>query len=792
MKNREAKISQSGANFQASYQQLMDIIEFLPQATFVIDRDRRVIAWNRGMQELTGVAKEDIIGKNDYAHGEASYGKKLPMLVELLFKNDKQIEQQYEYIERTSNNTISSAEIFVPTANEGKGAYYWAKASLLYDSSGNVVGAIESIEDITARKRMEKELKTYRIKLEAMVRERTNQLLLANKRLEKEIVKRNEVEKSLRSSEQEKELILDNLLEHVIYYDTNMNIKWANRSACIATSLDHNLIKGKRCYEIITQRDTSCPGCPVVKTLETGLPHENEVATVDDKVWRVRAYPVRDDDKVVGVVELAVDITRQNRAEQALKESEEKFRSFVENAGEIIYSLNASEVVTYVSPNLKDMLGHDVSECLNKNATFFMHPDDIKKWDYFLNKLKELCIKKGNIEYRMKHKGGSWRWYRSSISVLKDSSGIISFLGIARDITGRKKVHDSLKRFRAAIDNTTDSIFLINYETMLFEDVNEAACKSLGYSRKELLTMGPRDIVEEDINKAFIDIIEKRQSMVIETVHRRKNGESFPVELLLNFVKVDDSMVIVASARDITQRKQYEKEMARLEVLSLVGKMAAGIGHEIRNPMTTVRGVLQIHAGKEELAQYKQHYDLMINELDRANSIITEYLSLAKDKALDKKMQNLSSIVVSLYSLIYSKCMEHQKHIRLELQQVPDLLLDKQEMHQLILNLVSNGLDAMPEGGTLTIRTFMNGQDVVLSVEDQGHGIEPHVLEKMGTPFFTTKEYGTGLGLSVCYSIAARHNAVIDVETSSAGTTFFVCFKGEDFTAEAPGRGGKI
>jgi signal transduction histidine kinase len=108
---------------------------------------------------------------------------------------------------------------------------------------------------------------------------------------------------------------------------------------------------------------------------------------------------------------------------------------------------------------------------------------------------------------------------------------------------------------------------------------------------------------------------------------------------------------------------------------------------------------------------------------------------------------------------------------------IADLILDEKEIRQLILNLVRNGLEAISPGGVIRIRTFSEEDEVVLSVQDNGKGINPDVLEKLGTPFFTTKDTGTGLGLAVCYSIAARHNARIDIETGPEGTTFFVKFK---------------
>jgi len=167
---------------------------------------------------------------------------------------------------------------------------------------------------------------------------------------------------------------------------------------------------------------------------------------------------------------------------------------------------------------------------------------------------------------------------------------------------------------------------------------------------------------------------------------------------------------------------------------------------------------------------------LMIEKLDRANSIISEFLSLARNKVVDKKRMSLNAILESLWPLIQADAAKSDKYVNLNLEKTPDLLLNDKDIRQIVLNLARNGLEAMPANGVLTIRTFTEGEQVVLAVEDQGGGISPDALEKLGTPFFTTKEKGTGLGLAVCYSIADCHKASIKVETSPQGTNFFVRF----------------
>ncbi len=166
----------------------------------------------------------------------------------------------------------------------------------------------------------------------------------------------------------------------------------------------------------------------------------------------------------------------------------------------------------------------------------------------------------------------------------------------------------------------------------------------------------------------------------------------------------------------------------------------------------------------------------MIEEIDRANAIITEFLSLARNAPPNLKKQSINSILTALVPLIQTDATKHGIAISLSLSDTPEINLDEKEIRQLVLNLVRNGIEAMPGHGELTIKTRKNKDRVVLSIKDRGKGIPPEVLEKIGTPFFTTKEKGTGLGLPVCFRIAESHNARIEIKTGKRGTTFMVSF----------------
>lgn len=228
---------------------------------------------------------------------------------------------------------------------------------------------------------------------------------------------------------------------------------------------------------------------------------------------------------------------------------------------------------------------------------------------------------------------------------------------------------------------------------------------------------------------------------------------------------------------ETTEHRKFEKELARLDQLHLVGEMAASISHEVRNPMTTVRGFLQVLSEKIECQAYSGYYELMIQELDRANNIITEYLSLAKNRPIRLEYQDLNQIIHALSPLIEANALVYNQTLEIQTSEVSPLYVDEKEIRQLILNLVRNAIEAMKDGGRLLIKTSQQEEEVILSVQDNGPGIEPTVLEKLGTPFISTKTNGTGLGLAVCYSIALRHQAVIHVDSDPAGTTFRVRFK---------------
>lgn len=229
--------------------------------------------------------------------------------------------------------------------------------------------------------------------------------------------------------------------------------------------------------------------------------------------------------------------------------------------------------------------------------------------------------------------------------------------------------------------------------------------------------------------------------------------------------------------QDITELETLRTELSHVERLSLVGQMAAGITHEIRNPMAVVRGFLQLMREKSP-SNLDHYYRIVMEELDRANGIINDFLSLAQNRPVESEKCNLHDIIMELSPLLWADANLRGQTIEIRLSElVPPLLLNAKEIKQLILNLSRNAMEAMGTKGQLTLETKLTEFGVELLVTDTGPGISPNQQEKLFEPFYTTKEKGTGLGLALCLSIVERHGGKISVHSEQGiGTSFTVFF----------------
>lgn len=393
----------------------------------------------------------------------------------------------------------------------------------------------------------------------------------------------------------------------------------------------------------------------------------------------------------------------------------------------------------------------------------------------------ENCLKAWDLKQPMTfemHSKAAQKW--TEVNIFPSDNGLaLTFKDITDRVNANDVMQSSMEIFKKAFVVSPIPMALSRLDNGEFVDVNKSFEVLTSYSKEEVVDKPPLNL-PLDLRKRLelrSKIKESGSIRNLKTQWTTKTGEIKTGLLSFEVVNLGDEEYLLGACNDITDLKKLQAEMTRLDRLNLIGVMAAGLGHEIRNPLTTVRGFLQFLGRDSQFASAKEHFDLMISELDQANAIISEFLSLAKTKPTKLEQANLNQLIERLYRLVEADAVCKDKRILLDLHETPDITVDSKELRQLIVNLVRNGLEAMTSGGVLTIRTRKENDMVVLAIQDQGPGISKEIIDRLGTPFLSTKDYGTGLGLAVCYGIARRHNASIEVETGSHGTTFYVKFQ---------------
>lgn len=433
--------------------------------------------------------------------------------------------------------------------------------------------------------------------------------------------------------------------------------------------------------------------------------------------------------------------------------------------------------IQWINSAMEKSLGYSPEEMKSVDFFLLIHPDDRKDALWVRDNVTKDQISPP-IEVRLSRKNETFRYYEWNIFFDPHNQ---LFYSVARDISSRKENEEKLSRLNTIVESSLDAIYAID-ENGYITSWNNAAEQIFGYSKKEIIGKSIAMLAfpeQKDEMEKIIGIIRNGETYSYESIRRKKTGEVAVVFITLAPIKDSMGRIIGSSAvaRDISDHQKFEKEMARVDKLNTIAELAAVISHEVRNPMTTVKGFLQLLYNKINDKIYQEYFEIMIDEMDRVNSILQEFNSIGKHKESQRSRHDLNRIIKSMEPLLEADAIHQGKMINFNLKKVPNLLIDANEIRQLILNLTRNALESMEQNGSVTVRTSLDDNKVILSVQDQGQGINPENMEKLGTPFFSTKEEGTGLGLYVCYEIAQRNKARIKVDTSPQGTTFSVGFE---------------
>lgn len=336
------------------------------------------------------------------------------------------------------------------------------------------------------------------------------------------------------------------------------------------------------------------------------------------------------------------------------------------------------------------------------------------------------------------------------------------------------------EHLESIINQTADAIHITDLEGKVLR-VNRAFEQLYGFRSREVegrnLKIIPPE-AEEEMKRQHAQLVEGMSITSNETTWMKKDGTR--VEVSVSTAPVRDEAgeitALISVSRDITSRNRMEELLRRSEKLTTVGQLAAGVAHEIRNPLTTLRGFLQLQQESNKLNH--RHLDLMLSELDRINLIVGEFLILAKPQAVHFQNRDIRFILGDVISLLDSQA--HLHGVEFVLRASSDSAMvhcEENQLKQVFINLLKNGMEAMPNGGNIHIKLKHDEQSkrVRIEIRDEGIGIPEEMMPKLGEPFFTNKESGTGLGLMVSQRIIQSHKGMMDIKSvMNKGTTVII------------------
>jgi PAS domain S-box-containing protein len=588
-------------------------------------------------------------------------------------------------------------------------------------------------------------------------------------RLSYEVIKRDsnevtmkELLKQLKRNADELEQNLENISDMFYILNKDMVVTYANSAA--KNFLGQELV-GKHLSTIASNNNFFQDNFRKAITEKQSICFES-IGPISGKWIEVNLYPAKDG----GLSVFFKDITEKKKLESQIVKQKEHLESIVNNISDCFYALDKNLNFTFCNSGTKIFFGFDPT---GKNIWTCLPgiPLIIKNYQKVLEDRKPHYFEMQSVINN--------RWVGINLYPANDGGLSVFF----RDIEESRKVSENLKQanehFLKLFNLNPNLMMIVSANEKRYFDVNDAFVKRTGIKREEIIgySIDDIDLLADTEQRAEIEKLFLKQGFITNYELKYRCGDTIRVGLLtIEKIEIGDKNFFMNVITDITDKKRLDEELARFESLNIVGEMAASIGHEVRNPMTTVRGYLQVFQLKPPFSKYRESFGVMIDELDRANSIITEFLSLAKNKAQHLKQSDLNSIINTIFPLVQADALHLGIDIEKILLTIPPLLLDENEIRQVLLNLVRNAFEAMDRGGKTIIKTYCEECHVVLEISDSGKGIPQEIINKLGTPFVTTKENGTGLGLAVCYRVAQRHNAKISINTSNAGTSFKLKF----------------
>ena len=537
----------------------------------------------------------------------------------------------------------------------------------------------------------------------------------------------------------------------------------------------------------------------IIRTGQPVVDKEEKETWPDGRVnWvSTTKMPLRDaHGNIIGTFGVSRDITERKQAEEALRDSEERFRSLVENAPVGIYRTTPHGQILMANPTMVGMLGFkSFEELATRNLEekgFEPHYDRCA----FRQQLERDGKVRG-LEAAWTRWDGSVIFVRESARVVRGESGnVLYYDGIVEDITERKRAEAEHVRLVTAIEQSAEGVVITNTAGDI-EYVNPAFTRITGYSREEALGHNPRILKSGNQDPVFYRqlwaTILKGEIWHGELINRRKDGGLYTEQM--NIAPVRDARGevthFIATKQDVTERKRLENQFRQAQKMEAVGRLAGGVAHDFNNLLTIINGYSDLALKRLNPSNpVRGHIEEIREAGDRAASLTLQLLAFSRQQVLAPRVLDLNALVTDVQKMLQRLIREDIDLVVIRDSALGRVKADPSQIEQILLNLAVNARDAMPEGGKLVIETanveldgayadshaaVTPGHYVMLAVSDTGMGMGAETQAHIFEPFFTTKEEGkgTGLGLAMVYGTVKQSGGYIWVYSEPGrGTTF--------------------
>jgi PAS domain S-box-containing protein len=439
-------------------------------------------------------------------------------------------------------------------------------------------------------------------------------------------------------------------------------------------------------------------------------------------------------------------------------------------------------VILLINRAFSELTGFSREELLRMNVRDLIPEQYRKQRDHVVDQVLKTG-EPGEYEIDYLRKNGSQVPVSIAVfAVLGDDGKPTGLAAIVRDLTERKHAEE---QFRLVVEASPNGLLMVDAQGTI-RMVNRQIDQMFGYERVELIGQPVEMLVPQHMREDHVDdrteFIAHSESRAMgrgrDLFGARKDGTEFPLEIGLNPIKTPDGMRVLASVVDITERKHIQKQLWKAERLAELGTLASGMAHEIGTPMNVILGRAEYLLQRTADEGMKKGLTTIVTQIERITKVMNQLLAFARRKTPERRPVDLGEIVDDALEMFQERIAQSRITVDKAIEaNMPSAHADRDQLIQVLINLVMNSLHAMPEGGRLRLSLAREGRHVCLGVSDTGHGMPEEIRSKVFEPFFTTKDFGkgTGLGLTVVKGIIEEHGGTIAVESAvDKGTTFWI------------------